>query len=61
MRSPTIILEPPPSIREMMKVETDGTNTMVMPVVIPGTERGSTTRVKVFHGLAPRSPAASSV
>ena len=36
MMSPMSWLVPPPSILEMMKVEIAGTNTMVMPVLIPG-------------------------
>ena len=32
--------EPPPSMRLMMNVEMLGTNTMVMPVVMPGMESG---------------------
>ena len=36
--------EPPPSIREMIKVETAGTKTIVMPSSTPGSEYGSVTR-----------------
>ena len=51
--------EPPPSIREIMNVEIAGTKTIVMPEVIPGTERGMTTRMRVWAELHPRSEAAS--
>ena len=59
MRSPMSILEPPPSIREIMKVEMAGTKTMVTPVEMPGTLRGKITLEKTWKGLAPRSWAAS--
>ena len=35
--------EPPPSMRLMIKVEMLGTNTMVMPVVMPGMDSGTST------------------
>ena len=52
-------LEPPPSIRLMIKVDTAGTNTMVMPVAMPGTDSGMSTRVRILLMPAPRSWAAS--
>ena len=39
----------------MTKVETAGTNTMVMPVLMPGTLMGISTRTRVLVVLAPRS------
>ena len=52
-------LEPPPSIRLMTNVDTAGTNTMVMPVLMPGTLMGMSTRTRVLVVEAPRSWAAS--
>ncbi len=52
-------LPPPPSIREMMKVLIEGTNTIVMPVVTPGMASGMMTRPVTCHMFAPRSCAAS--
>ena len=43
----------------MMKVDTDGTNTMVMAVMMPGMLKGSSTLVKTRKPLAPKSWAAS--
>ena len=59
MRSPGRRFEPPPSMRLMMKVEMLGTNTMVMPVVMPGMASGTSTRVRMWNWFAPRSCAAS--
>ena len=36
-----------------------GTNTMVMPVVMPGMASGTSTRVRMWNWFAPRSCAAS--
>ena len=60
MRSPSRSSVPPPSIRLMAKVDTDGTNTMVMPEMTPGRLRGRITRRNTVMELAPRSRAASS-
>ena len=54
-------LEPPPSIRLMTKVDTAGTNTMVMPVLMPGTLMGMSTRNRVLVVEAPKSCAASTM
>ena len=43
----------------MMNVEMLGTNTMVMPVVMPGMASGTSTRERMWNWLAPRSCAAS--
>ena len=43
----------------MAKVEMVGINTMVMPEIIPGSDRGSTVFRNTVNGSAPRSPAAS--
>ena len=59
MRSPISRFEPPPSMRLMIKVEMLGTNTMVMPVVMPGMDSGTSTLrnnvelvcAKVLRGL----------
>lgn len=51
--------EPPPSMRLMMNVEMLGTNTMVMPVVMPGMESGTSTFATTWYTFAPRSCAAS--
>ena len=53
------MVSPPPSMRLMMKVETLGTNTMVMPVAMPGMARGMSTRPSTRKMSAPRSWAAS--
>ena len=60
MRSPSSSSVPPPSIRLMAKVDTDGTNTMVIPDSTPGSDRGSITLRNTVTLLAPRSRAASS-
>ena len=60
IRSPISRLEPPPSILEMMNVLIAGTNTIVTPDMIPGTESGTTTLNNIETGLHPRSEAASS-
>ena len=60
MRSPSSSSVPPPSIRLMAKVDTDGTNTMVMPDTTPGRDRGRITRRNTVRLPAPRSRAASS-
>ena len=60
MRSPSIIWVPPPSSREMAKVDTEGTNTIVTPDSTPGRERGRITFRNTLAELAPRSWAASS-
>ncbi len=52
-------LEPPPSILEIMNVLIAGTNTIVTPDMMPGTESGTTTLNSVDTGLHPRSDAAS--
>ena len=54
-------LEPPPSIRLMTKVDTAGTNTIVMPVLMPGMLMGMSTRNSVLVVEAPRSCAASTM
>ena len=59
MRSPIRRFPPPPSIFEMMNVETAGTNTIVMPEITPGMLIGKTTFKKTFLLSAPRSCAAS--
>ena len=59
IRSPSSISVPPPSIWEMAKVDTDGTNTMVMPLSTPGRLRGRITLRNTVTELAPRSRAAS--
>ena len=59
MRSPSSSSVPPPSIRLMAKVDTDGTNTMVMPDSTPGSDRGRMTLRNTVTELAPRSLAAS--
>ena len=43
----------------MAKVDTDGTNTMVMPDSTPGSDRGRMTLRNTVTELAPRSLAAS--
>ena len=50
---------PPPSSREMTKVDTEGMKTMVTPERTPGRDRGKITRRKTWELLAPRSWAAS--
>ena len=52
MRSPGSRFEPPPSMRLMMKVEMLGTNTMVMPVVMPGMASGTSTRERMWNVCA---------
>ena len=44
---------------EMAKVDTVGMNTIRMPEVTPGIDRGTVTFQKALHGVAPRSTAAS--
>ena len=44
----------------MANVDTDGTNTMVMPDSTPGSDRGRITLRNTVTVLAPRSRAASS-
>ena len=46
-------------MRLMMNVEMLGTNTMVMPVVMPGMESGTSTFATTWYTFAPRSCAAS--
>ena len=46
-------------MRLMMKVDTDGTNTCVMPVAMPGPLSGTSTRQRICQTLHPRSWAAS--
>ena len=50
---------PPPRMRGIKNVVTEGMNTIVMPDMIPGRLNGSVTRTKVRGPLAPRSWAAS--
>ena len=45
----------------MTKVDTAGTNTIVMPVLMPGMLMGMSTRNRVFVVEAPRSCAASTM
>ena len=54
-----IISVPPPSILLMAKVDTEGTNTMVMPERTPGRLNGRMTRRNTLKVSAPRSWAAS--
>ena len=44
---------------EIAKVVSAGTNTMVMPLAIPGTESGRITSLKTLALVAPKSYAAS--
>ena len=48
----------PPSMVLMAKVVSAGIKTMVIPEMMPGTERGRVIRKKVWTELAPRSLAA---
>ena len=50
---------PPPRISAITNSEILGTNTIVMPLMTPGTESGKIIFLKVLPGVAPRSPAAS--
>ena len=50
---------PPPRISAITNSEMLGTNTIVMPLITPGTESGNIILRKVLAGVAPRSPAAS--
>ena len=59
MRSPMSRFPPPPSILEIINVETAGTNTMVTPEMTPGMLMGRTTLRKTLRLFAPRSCAAS--
>ena len=59
IRSPNIMVLPPPSIRGMKNVVTEGMNTMVMPLTTPGMDRGMVTLYRACQGLQPRSAAAS--
>ena len=59
IRSPSNSSVPPPSIRLMANVDTEGTNTMVMPDSTPGRLRGRMTLRNTVTVLAPRSRAAS--
>ena len=59
IRSPNIIVFPPPRIRGIKKVVTDGMNTIVMPLITPGRLSGAVTRTNLFQALQPRSCAAS--
>ena len=59
MRLPNSIWLLPPIIREMAKVDTEGTNTIVTPDSTPGRDRGRVTRRNTPAELAPRSRAAS--
>jgi len=59
IRSPSSSSVPPPSIRLMANVDTEGTNTMVMPDSTPGRLRGRMTLRNTVSVLAPRSRAAS--
>ena len=55
MRSPSKKLMPPPSSLEMAKVEMDGMNTIITPLMTPGTDRGKITRRNTCSLPAPRS------
>ena len=57
--SPMSMKLPLPRSLLMAKVVTEGMNTMVTPLMMPGTERGSVTFRNTRAGLAPRSWAAS--
>ena len=50
---------PPPSIRLMANVDTDGTNTIVIPDSTPGSDSGRITLRNTITEFAPRSRAAS--
>ena len=59
IRSPNIIVLPPPSTRGIKNVVTEGMNTIVMPLITPGKLRGIVTFVSVCQSLQPKSCAAS--
>lgn len=59
IRSPNIIVLPPPKTRGMKNVVTEGMKTIVMPLTMPGMDSGMVTFHSVCQLLQPRSAAAS--